>query len=143
MLIRVFLIGLLSVVVTSCKPGLLFKNDHRITILYPENHSSVKEPVKIEWKARDFTPGTDGRFAVFIDRDPMPPGESIDHFPFAQRTQGIFILDAYSLEVELFTRRSGVDSAERDHHDVTVVIVDKRGRRLGETAGFTEFTVIR
>ena len=140
---RVFALVLFAVVATSCREGLLFRNDHRVTILSPKNNAAVAEPVSVRWSAREFVAGQDGQFAVFVDRDPMPPGEGIEYFAASNRAQGVFLLNETNLTIDVFTRRTGVDPAERDHHDVTVVLLDTSGRRIGESAGFVEFRIKR
>lgn len=118
----------------------LFRQSDRVTVQYPGIYSTVAAPLTIRWAARDFQAPAGGHFAVFIDRDPMPPGEGIDYFAPVDR-ENIWVLDQSSLKVEHFRRRAGVDAAEQDHHDVTVVLLDASGRRVGEYAGFTEFNV--
>ena len=128
---------------SACGQGLLFRNDHRVVITNPKNNATVGEPLEIQWKARDFVPGRNGQFAVFVDRDPMPPGKGIDYFPVLTRSQGIFLLSENHLKIDVFTRRTGVDPAEQDHHDATVVLLDTSGHRIGESGGFVEFKVKR
>ena len=124
---------------TACQQY-LFRQSDRLQITYPQIYSTVSQPLVIRWQARDFEAPRDGTFAVFIDRDPMPPGETLDYFDPKDRT-GIITLSDTSYHVDVLTRRVGVDPAEQDHHDVTVVMLDSGGHRLGEYAGFTEFNV--
>lgn len=119
----------------------LFRQSDRLQIVSPRAYSSVRAPLTIRWVARDFTAPSDGEFAVFVDRDPMPPGEGLDFFARDDR-DGIRLLDASSLQIPVLPRRQGVDPAEQDHHDVTVVMLDRSGRRIGEYAGFTEFNLV-
>jgi hypothetical protein len=120
----------------------LFQQSDRLEIVQPKIYSTVREPLTLAWRAHDFQAPRDGSFVVFVDRDPMPPGESLDYFARDDR-EGIHVLDATTLSLGVLTQRVGVDPAERNHHDVTVVLVDRSGRRVGEYAGFTEFTVVR
>ena len=109
-------------------------------VTYPAIYSSVKEPLTIQWHVNG-TGAADGtRFAVFLDRDPMPPGEGIDYFDSRDR-EGIWLLDRTTLHLDVLSRRPGVDPAEQDHHDVTVVLLDRAGKRVGEDAGFSEFNI--
>lgn len=132
---------MLALPLTGCGPY-LFRQSDRVAITYPVIYSTVREPLTIRWRASDFSAPADGHFALFIDRDPMPPGSGIDYFDSRDR-DGIHVLDASSFHVDVMARQVGVDPAEQDHHDVTVVLLDRDGKRLGEYAAFTEFTVRR
>lgn len=120
----------------------LFQQSDRVQIVTPQSYSTVSEPLTISWRAQDFSAPRDGSFAVFIDRDPMPPGDSLDDFARQDR-QGIRVLDQTSLHIDALSPQVGVDPAEQNHHDITVVLLDSSGHRIGEYAGFTEFTVGR
>ena len=120
----------------------LFRHSDRVKVVYPGAYASVAQPLTIRWEAQAFTAPGDGRFAVFLDRDPMPPGESLDYFDRHDRDR-IWVLDGTSLALDVVPRRVGIDPAEQDHHDVTVVLLDRAGRRVGEYAGFAEFSVRR
>ena len=126
---------------TGCEQY-LFQQSDRVQIVSPQNYSTVREPLTIRWQTKDFTAPRDGSFAVFIDRDPMPQGEGIDYFA-PQNRDGIHLLASTALHVDLLSQQVGVDPAEQNHHDVTVVLLDTAGHRIGEYAGFTEFTVMR
>ena len=125
---------------TSCG-GKLFRNDHRVEILTPEKYATVAQPLTVRWHAKDFDPPDDGRFLVFVDRDPQPPGQTTAYFRRDRRD--IHETTSTRLTIETFTPRPGANDSERNLHDVTVVLVDTRGRRIGESAGFVEFTVRR
>ncbi len=127
--------------VSGCGPY-LFRQSDRVQIATPANHATVREPVTVAWDVKEFAPPRDGSFAVFVDRDPMPAGESLGYFAAKDR-DGIHVLAATSLRLDQLSRRAGVDPAEQDHHDVTVVLLDQQGRRIGEYAAYAEFTVDR
>lgn len=120
----------------------LFQQSNRIEIVTPRVYATVRAPLTVAWRARDFSAPRDGRFAVFIDRDPMPPGEGLDYFARDDR-DGIQVLDATSLRIDVFSPMVGVDPAEQNHHYITVVLLDLAGHRIGEYAAFTEFNVVR
>jgi hypothetical protein len=109
---------------------------------YPADHATVPEPLTVRWTATDFSAPRDGSFAVFVDRDPMPPGASLADFAPHDR-DGIHVVDTTSLRLDVLGRQVGVDPAEQDHHDVTVVLLDRQGHRIGEYAAYSEFTVQR
>jgi len=112
----------LATQLSACQ-GYLFRQSDRLTITSPANHATVHEPLTITWQAHEFSAPQDGRFAVFVDRD------------------GIYVLDTTSLHIDVLSPLSGVDPAEQNHHDVTVVLLDTQGNRMGEYAGFAEFNV--
>ena len=132
---------LLAPLLAGCGPY-LFRQSDRLQIVTPQNNGSVHQPVTIRWRAQDFNPPQDGRFAVFVDRDPMTAGGNIGDYT-AQERAGIYLVDTTSVRLSLLTPLSGVDPAEQNHHDVTVVMLDRNGSRIGEYAGFAEFTVVR
>ncbi|TMC47774.1 MAG: hypothetical protein E6J14_14555 [Chloroflexi bacterium] len=136
-----FLAALAALQLTGCEQY-LFRQSDRIRVVSPQTYSTVREPLTIRWQARDFTPPRDGSFAVFVDRDPMPPGESLDYFSRDDRDR-IHVLDQTWLHIDVLSPQVGVDPAEQHHHDVTIVLLDSRGARIGEYAGFTEFNVVR
>ena len=127
------------VVLTGCGPY-LFRQSDRVTVTSPVVYSTTRNPVTVTWTAQDFTAPADGRFAVFVDRDPISPGDNIDEYTTQQRA-GIYVVDTTSLKLGVLGQVTGVDPAEANHHDVTVVLLDTSGNRIGEYAGFTEFTL--
>ena len=125
---------------SGCQSQLLFRNDHRITIVSPGDFSNVKAPVTIHWVTRQFTPA-DGHFEVFLDRDPQPPGESLHYFA-GESTQFIWSTDQTTFRIPYFPIADpNAPKEEQVHHTVTVILVDSTGRRVGETSGFVEFNL--
>jgi hypothetical protein len=135
------LAALAALQLTGCEQY-LFQQSDRVQIVSPQIYSTVPEPLTIHWQTKGFSAPGDGSFAVFVDRDPMPPGESLNYFGQQDR-DGIHVLTATSLHIDVLSQQVGVDPAERNHHDVTVVLLDSSGHRIGEYAGFTEFNVVR
>ena len=128
-----------AITLTGCGPY-LFRQSNRVVITSPAVYGTARNPVTVTWTVQDFTAPADGRYAVFVDRDPMPPGENIGQYTGPARA-GIYVVDATSLRLGVLGQLSGVDPAEANHHDVTVILLDPGGNRIGEYAGFTEFTV--
>jgi len=139
--VAALLAALVTVQLSGCEQY-LFQQSDRVQITSPQSNSTVHEPLTISWTAQDFSPPDDGTFAVFIDRDPMPPGDSMSDFA-PQDRDGIYLLQRTSLHIPVLRQLTGIDPAEQNHHDVTVVILDRQGNRIGEYAGFTEFNVVR
>jgi hypothetical protein len=142
--------------------GLGFREDDRVKIVSPKNHSTLKLPVTVRWTTKDFRvtgPGgspTDdaGYFAVFLDRSPQPPGETVEWLakddPTCFRSRGcpdaawftdhnIFPTTATSFTVDVLPTRTKEDL--RTLHEVTVVLLDAAGRRIGESAFWVDFRV--
>lgn len=137
---RLLALAVALVVLPACG-GKLFRNDHRIEILQPRKYATVDQPLTVRWQAKDFAAPDDGHFLVLVDRDPMPPGETLTYF--RRNRLDIYQVDATTFTVDVFTPHVGANSTERNRHDVTVVLLDRDGRRIGESAGFVEFTVRR
>ncbi|MGI8608470.1 MAG: hypothetical protein ACR2MY_04465 [Candidatus Dormibacteria bacterium] len=139
-LLTISLLCGVGILTSGCGP-LLFRQDHRLAIQSPHDRSTVRAPLNIHWSARDFASPADGHFAVFLDRDPQPPGESLEYFPKADRSQGIFVVAATSLRIDTFQRDFSLPKSDQNLHDVTVILLDRNGRRIGESAAFAQFRV--
>ena len=157
----------LSLLATGCvAQGLSFRVDDRLTIEAPEARSEVTLPVTIRWKVEDFRvvdPGSDaapsddaGYFGVFVDRTPQPPGETLawvarkdrscrkaDGCPDAEylAARNIYSTSETEIRFEQLPRPNDEDKKER--HNVTIVLLDSEGRRIGESAYYVEFVVTR
>ena len=129
-----------SLAATGCANGLLFRNDHRITIDSPDDFASVSQPLTIRWTAKDFSAPADGHFVVFFDLAPQSPGDTIDSFSPLER-QLIRVVDRPQVGAPTLRPDENAPLVTRNHHEVTVILVDPAGRRIGETAGFVEFDV--
>jgi len=139
------LVGVLGVVLllaTGCGQHLLFRQDHRISVLTPEIYSTIRPPIVVTWATKDFRAGPDGSYAIFVDRAPMPPGATIDYFNQLDR-EGIFTTNSTSIRFAGLPPLLRNASAERDHHEITIVLLDPTGHRIGEEAGFVEFNLVR
>ena len=133
--------------------GLAFREDTRIEIVSPGDRDEVTLPTTIRWTAHD----VDGTFAVLVDRPPQPPGETVAWFArddadceqlpdcpgaayLAER--GVFTTAERELTLEGLPDRTG-DGRRRDRHEVTVILLDDAGRRVGESAWSVELQVER
>src|SRR5919108_2969524 len=56
--------------------GLAFRSDDRVDVVAPDDLTEVTLPFTVQWTARDVR----GRFGVFVDRTPQPPGKTLDWF---------------------------------------------------------------
>ena len=155
-------VGLLA---TGCVPrGLAFVKDDRVDIVAPQSHAQVQLPVTIRWTVHDFrvtghdgtTSPNEGYFGIFVDRAPVPPGRPLSYVAHGDKlclaTPGcpskryIEDHDTYSTTHTSFTLKQLPDlTAYQGHelHEVTVVMLDGQGVRLGEQAWYVDFTYDR
>jgi hypothetical protein len=149
----------LMVLTTGCRlDSLAFRTDERLEFESPENRSTVKLPFDVRWSVEDFrVTGPDrsvaddaGYFAVLLDVSPMPPGEGLAYFardddscrpsdgcPDAQylADRRIHTTQATSFRVDALadTRPTDRPSAD-DDHEITVLLLNGKGERIGESA---------
>ena len=147
--------------------GLNFVQDKRVTIVSPRDRAKVKLPVAIRWKVHDFRiTGRDGSrridagyFGVYIDQSPQSPEKT--QASIVRNTEGCRLnpecpnkeylasLNIHSTTETQFTIESipepRTDTAQRrrEFHEVTVVLLNGRGERIGESAFKLEFEVDR
>jgi hypothetical protein len=133
--------------------GLSFKQDHRVSIVTPRDNAEMSLPLHVSWKARDF----DGYFGVFFDRSPMKPGQSLDALvpksdPCRTRAscpdaawlaeRHIYVTQGTDLQVpQLPDRRE--NNRSKDRHEIVIVLLDAKGRRVGESVFTDEFIIER
>jgi len=157
----------LSLILSGCVPqGLAFKVDERLTFLSPEDRSTVRLPLTLDWEMRDFDitpPGTGepsedaGYFAVFIDASPVPPGEQLrwiarkdsscraaDGCPDTEYLQarGIYTTTDTRLVLDQLPRTNDAED-RRERHRATVILLDAAGARIGESAFEVTFDIDR
>lgn len=136
-----------------------FTQDHRVHFTTPPSRALVSVPVTVRWTVEGFgiapagsaPPSTGhGYFAVFLDRAPVRPGQSL--YVLADRsckkTPGCFNAQylagkgVYTTTVPTLTLTSvpSLDSYEKTQlHEITVVLMDTAGRRIGESAWYLDF----
>ena len=152
---RVACVVILLFVLPSCGVSELnFKEDERVTITAPGDRAEVQLPLTVTWTVRDF----DGTFGVYVDRAPQPPGkpqswfareddqcastpECPDEAYLAQRN--VFATTDTSFLIERLPRPSSNAPKRREFHEVTIVLLDSEGERIGESAFVREFEVDR
>jgi hypothetical protein len=133
-------LAVLSSTLSGCADGYLFHNDHRISIDSPGSFASVRQPLTVRWTSPDFSAPRDGSFAVFFDLAPPPPGQTLGDIPPLQK-RFVRVVDTTHVEAPAFTHDSSSTGPLQDHHEVTVILLDRQGRRISETAGYVEFDV--
>lgn len=140
---------------------LLYANDDRLDFTAPENRELVTTPLRVSWTIDEFTvvkpgsaePADDaGYFAVFVDQAPIKPGHTLDDVADDDEAckrdpkcpdrlylsdRGVYTTSKTSLVLEQIPP---LDNKEDIHlHDVTVVLLDSSGRRIGESAWYRNF----
>lgn len=143
---------------------LQFKQDDRLDFTSPETNELVELPLEVTWTMDDFTalpprvlggPRTDaGYFAVFVDRAPVKPRESLDVLgeddPACSSdprcpdkrylsSLGVYTTHRTSITIPLVPPLPSKEDVQQ--HQVTVVLLDAEGRRIGESAWFRQFTM--
>ena len=135
-----------------------FKADHRLHFVQPDDEAEVKLPAKLTWRVTGFDVGTGNRFAVFVDRPPISPGKELrlracsekeltaiqpgeDRSPCHDDRTRVFTTAELSLDVACILPRDHTPKRVRNHHTVTVILLDASGRRAGLAASSRTFEV--
>jgi hypothetical protein len=133
--------------------GVSFIEDSRVDVVQPADNSRVKLPFELRWTATR----VDGRFAVLFDRSPMAPGRPLRSLMPKSDSCGavgdcpdaawlaahyVYLTAATRVVVTALPdrRRNGHTP---DTHQATIVMVDRSGRRIGQSAFIRDFTVER
>lgn len=148
---------LLALVSASCGIGnYQFRNDHRLRFESPRPRENVRLPTTVRWSMKDFTPGEDGEFALFVDRAPMPVGKDLkwlvrnlpncDHDPICPTVdqlarENVFVTTDAQVELTQLPRVGG--SVGKEQHYVNIVLLDRTGTRTSESAWYLPFTTDR
>jgi hypothetical protein len=142
--------------------NLNFRVDDRLEFTAPEARALVGQPVTLSWTISDFTirapesgpPSRDaGYFAVFVDRTPIKPGQTLDAVASGDsycrndpscpdreylRQHQVYTTTRTSLRLPMIPNLAGSDEDEQVH-SATVVLLDTSGRRIGESAWQLDF----
>jgi hypothetical protein len=161
------LAAVLSLLLSGCvAQGLAFRVDNRVKIESPKARAEVTLPLTVRWTVKDFNvidPGTatpvdskTGYFGIFVDNAPQPPGKPLswvarkdrscrpsDGCPDAEylAARNIYSTSQTQIRFDQLPRPSNTNQKER--HNVTVVLLDAHGNRIGESAFDVAFTVKR
>jgi len=151
---RVALVLLLALVTPACAVnGLSFFQDYQLDIIQPDENAEVSLPLTVRWEADK----RDGYFAVFLDRSPLRPGKPLlslvpsDDPCLKQEVcpdsawlaeHNVYVTDKNEIAVELLVDKRE-NNRSKDRHDMTIVLLDPTGRRVGETVFYREFIVER
>jgi hypothetical protein len=133
--------------------GLSFAQDRRVRIESPASNDTVELPFEVRWTARDF----EGTFVVLFDQSPMRPNQELRSLvpaddpcraepdcpnPEWLAERDIYVTSETSVLIDdLPDERSSNRSSDR--HQLTIVLLDGAGRRVGESVFVREFIVER
>jgi hypothetical protein len=146
--------------------GLNFRQDERLVITAPEDRAKVTLPVTVSWRVHDFTvTGNDGSsltdagyFGVYVDRAPQPPEQTqvwlVRDDPNCQGVVrcatrsylaqlNVFSTSRQRFTVERLPAPTTNAPRRREFHDVTIVLLNGRGQRIGESAFTLQFEIDR
>ena len=156
---RRFAPALLALALAGCSAeSLAFQIDDRVHFVAPEERQRVRLPVELRWESKLAAPAAGGPyFVVFVDREPMRPGHTISTVlddacrrdPSCPdvgylEERGIYLLDAPTVTLETIPDRSTANrTGAKEAHEAILVLVDREGRRVDETAWSRHFTVER
>ncbi|HET7310853.1 MAG TPA: hypothetical protein VFJ17_05965 [Mycobacteriales bacterium] len=134
-----------------------FRVDDRLHFVSPKARSVVHAPLTVAWTIHDFTlaaPGSAaptkdaGYFAVFVDRAPIRPGETLkaigkgdltcENDPKCPDTtylndHRVYVTTTTQVRLPLISDIVG-DRERLQMHSITVVLLDTAGHRIGESA---------
>ncbi len=138
-----------------------FSQDHRLRIIEPSDRSTVTLPVTLRWEVDGFrVTGRDGNssrdagyFAVFVDRDPIPPGKTLEWYAEQEDSCGDSACGATEHLADIYTTKKmslrlkqlPADDRDRDleRHEVVIILLDGNGARIGESAFYVRFNYER
>lgn len=141
--------------------GLQFVADKRLHITAPRSLALVHVPVTLRWRISAFTitgphrgPASErtGYFAVFVDLAPVRPGQTLRAVaagdPACLRTpgcpnptylaaRGVYTTTQTSLTLSNIPPVNSYQQIQL--HEVTIVLLNTDGRRIGESAWYIDF----
>lgn len=116
--------------------GLAFRNDNLVTVTTPTEDASVGLPLEVTFDVAAEADATG--YAVFLDRTPQRVGAELPEDRF-----NIIVTDEPRVVFTEVPITGSGPAVDRDRHEVTVILVDADGRRVGETFDFVEFRIER
>jgi hypothetical protein len=136
---------------TSVDAPLSFRPDRRLSMLEPDQEESVRLPVTVRWKSEDFDLSDGKQFGVFINTSIPAPGEvarvrlctRLAELPPApgdfrgvctDQRDLIRFTKKHSVTIKCFEPHFNRGKRRMNDHSVTVVLLDKDKRRVGEAA---------
>lgn len=134
------------------------RSDKRLGMVSPDPEEEVGLPVTVEWETVDYELEDGHRFAVFVDKGfpsprrdvrltlcseqgklPPQPGEL--RTPCTDDRERIFFTTDTSMSFDCFEPRFSAGRRRQNEHTVSVILVDRNLRRVGEAATSVKFRV--
>jgi hypothetical protein len=158
---RLALLVAIGLAASGCGLGHLsdlnFRVDNRLHFTSPKDRATVHVPVTVSWTIRDFSiegPGSTppstsaGYFAVFVDRAPIKPEQTLrvvgNGDPVCEndpKCPDTAYLNAHHVYTTTGTRLRLTqiptilgDRERLQLHTITIVLMDTAGHRIGESA---------
>jgi hypothetical protein len=134
-----------------------FRVDNRLHFLAPKDRAKVHAPVTLSWTIRGFRvaplgsePASHdaGYFAVFVDRQPIQPGQTMKAVASGDRfckrdpkcpdtsylnDRGVYTTTASSIRLDTIANLNG-NNDKVQLHTFVIVLMDTAGHRIGESA---------
>jgi hypothetical protein len=144
--------------ITRVDAPLTFRPDKRLSMVSPDEEEEVPLPVTVKWKSEDF-PLTDGnQFGVFVDTSIPSPGDilrvrlctRLAELPpqpgdfrgiCKDQREQISFTTKHSATFKCFEPHFNRGKRRMNDHTVTVILLDKDLRRVGEAAAEVMFRV--
>jgi hypothetical protein len=153
----VVLVAVFLTAVAGCGGAdMAFRQDDRIDLLTPGRDGvALSTPVPVRWNVRDRIKGVAG-YVVTVNRSPQPPGELLSWFvrdddrcegrglrtclsPAELQNRGVFVTKTSDVDLTLLPERRRGSESLRARHDVTLALLDRDGRRIGDVSWTTSF----
>jgi hypothetical protein len=132
--------------------GLEFTQDRRLHFTSPQSDALTHLPVTVSWTIKNVrTTGADAdTFGVFIDRHPIKVGHNVDSvLPKGTRPtrallaeSNVYVTSTDQLTLKLVPDLDN-DTASRQRHTATVVLLDASGTRVNESSWSRQFDLPR
>lgn len=139
-----------------------FFKDERLSFTEPEDYDKVETPLVVSWTMEDFevlgrgetAPPSEeaGYFGVFVDRAPIKPGKTLADVGKGDKqceidprcpdktylnAKGVYTTRQTSITLDYVAPLSSKERIQL--HQVTVVLLDSEGKRIGEYAWYQRF----
>ena len=128
----------MTLTTSGCLEGRSFHDDNVVRFTEPVEGDFAAAPLLVKWTGR---PPATKSWALFVDRAPIRPGQSIDDLEVQER-QNLYVSDVAELTLDVIVSRTTAVKSRRDRHRLIVVPLDSHGRRVGEAAASVELTVV-
>ncbi len=143
---------------TRVDAPLSMRADKRLSMQEPDQEELVHLPVTVKWKSEDFDLSNGNQFGVFINSSIPSPGDParvrlcsrLAELPPApgdyrgvcvDQRDRILFTTKHAVTIECFEPHFNRGKRRMNDHQVTVVLLDKDKRRIGEAAAEVPFRV--